>query len=117
MTIKRMTISSWKPKLGMVKPPLGSNAQLTDYLRVTTKSTALVPFHVSRVTCHQRRILMSLIARFEDLQAWKEARKLMLGMYCFTATGPISRDFGLRDQAPGGGFCDEQCCGRIRLRI
>src|SRR5438093_729219 len=40
MTIKRMTISSWKPKLGIVKPPFGSNAQITDYLTNPMKSTA-----------------------------------------------------------------------------
>jgi four helix bundle protein len=41
---------------------------------------------------------MSLITRFEDIQAWQEARTLTQQVYQLTATGPFRRDFGLRDQ-------------------
>jgi four helix bundle protein len=39
-----------------------------------------------------------LIARFEDLEAWKEARKLTASVYEFTRAGALGKDFGLRDQ-------------------
>ena len=38
------------------------------------------------------------IARFEDIQAWQEARELTRRVYEVTATGNLSRDFALRDQ-------------------
>jgi four helix bundle protein len=41
---------------------------------------------------------MSLIKRFEDLQAWQEGRKLTLEIYRLTAKGPMSKDYGLRNQ-------------------
>ena len=41
---------------------------------------------------------MSLIKKFEDLQAWQEGRKLTLEIYRLTAKGPMSRDFGIRNQ-------------------
>ncbi len=41
---------------------------------------------------------MALIERFEDILAWQEARKLTQQIYALTETGPISKDFGLRDQ-------------------
>ena len=41
---------------------------------------------------------MSLITRFEDIQAWQEARKLTRQIYHLTVADPFNRDFGLRDQ-------------------
>src|SRR5512145_2909589 len=41
---------------------------------------------------------MSLITRFEDIQAWQEARKLVKMIYQLTNSGTLARDFGLRDQ-------------------
>jgi four helix bundle protein len=42
--------------------------------------------------------MMSLITRFEDIQAWQEARKLVKIIYRLTSSGTFARDFGLRDQ-------------------
>ena len=36
--------------------------------------------------------------RFEDLEAWKKARVLVNSVYDMTQQGPLSKDFGLRDQ-------------------
>jgi four helix bundle protein len=41
---------------------------------------------------------MALITRFEDIQAWQEARILVKMVYVLTEEGKFSRDFGLRDQ-------------------
>ncbi len=41
---------------------------------------------------------MALIKRFEDIQAWQEARKLVKMIYSLTREGDFSKDFGLRDQ-------------------
>ena len=41
---------------------------------------------------------MSLITRFEDIQAWQEARKLVKMVYQLTCSGRLAKDFGLRDQ-------------------
>ena len=41
---------------------------------------------------------MTGIRRFEEIQAWQEARKLMKGIYSLTQTGQFAKDFGLRDQ-------------------
>jgi len=38
------------------------------------------------------------IQRFEDIQAWQEARMLTCHVYAITREGAFSRDFGLRDQ-------------------
>jgi four helix bundle protein len=38
------------------------------------------------------------IRRFEDIQAWQEARILTRRVYELTKEGPLSKDFGLRDQ-------------------
>ena len=38
------------------------------------------------------------IERFEDIDAWKEARTLTKMIYSLTGIGRFSRDFGLRDQ-------------------
>jgi four helix bundle protein len=42
--------------------------------------------------------MMSLITRFEDIQAWQEARKLVKMIYQLTRSGTLARDFGLCDQ-------------------
>jgi hypothetical protein len=42
--------------------------------------------------------VMSMITRFEDIQAWQEARKLVKMIYELTNSGALSKDFGLRDQ-------------------
>ncbi len=36
--------------------------------------------------------------KFEDLDAWKEARVLVREIYEVSKDGPLSKDFGLRDQ-------------------
>ncbi len=41
---------------------------------------------------------MSLITRFEDIQAWQEAPKLVKMVYELTNSGRLAKDFGLRDQ-------------------
>ncbi len=41
---------------------------------------------------------MPLITRFEDIQAWQEARKLVKMIYQLTGSGNLAKDFGLRDQ-------------------
>ena len=41
---------------------------------------------------------MALIQRFEDIQAWQEARKLVKMIYQLTNKDMFSRDFGMRDQ-------------------
>ena len=38
------------------------------------------------------------IRRFEEIEAWKTARKLTRGVYKVSDQGPFSHDFGLRDQ-------------------
>ncbi|MFH1645668.1 MAG: four helix bundle protein [Candidatus Omnitrophota bacterium] len=38
------------------------------------------------------------IVRFEDIDAWKESRKLVNMVYDLTTKDKFSRDFGLRDQ-------------------
>jgi len=41
---------------------------------------------------------MATIKRFEEIKAWQEARELAALVYGITQTGPIAKDFGLRDQ-------------------
>jgi len=41
---------------------------------------------------------MASIERFEDIEAWKEARRLAAAVYEITKGMPLARDFGLRDQ-------------------
>lgn len=41
---------------------------------------------------------MPLITRFEDIQAWQEARILTQQIYAITRAGSFAKDFGLRDQ-------------------
>ena len=41
---------------------------------------------------------MPLITKFEDIEAWQQARLLTQQIYQITASGDFSRDFGLRDQ-------------------
>jgi four helix bundle protein len=38
------------------------------------------------------------IRRFEDIQTWQEARKLVKMIYLLTDEGKFAKDFGLRDQ-------------------
>lgn len=38
------------------------------------------------------------IERFEDIESWKEGRKLTNGIYDLTVESPFSRDYGLVDQ-------------------
>jgi four helix bundle protein len=38
------------------------------------------------------------IRKFEDIQAWQEARVLVNQVYKLTRDGALSKDFGLRDQ-------------------
>jgi four helix bundle protein len=35
---------------------------------------------------------------FRELEVWKKARELAVTVYAMSADGPLSRDFGLRDQ-------------------
>lgn len=41
---------------------------------------------------------MARIERFEDIEAWRDARHLVKQIYEITNGGPFARDFGLRDQ-------------------
>ena len=41
---------------------------------------------------------MALLTRFEDIQDWQEARKLLKMIYKLASSGPFAKDFGLRDQ-------------------
>ena len=41
---------------------------------------------------------MPLISRFEDIQGWQEARKLVKTIYVLTNSGAFAKDFGLCDQ-------------------
>src|SRR5512139_3496743 len=41
---------------------------------------------------------MAFVSRFEDLQAWQEARKLVNMVYKLTGSGLLAKDFGVRDQ-------------------
>jgi len=41
---------------------------------------------------------LAKIERFEDIQAWQEARELTKNIYRVSATGQWSKDFALRDQ-------------------
>ena len=41
---------------------------------------------------------MSKIERFEDLVCWQKARELVNKVYAISKKGPLSRDFGLKDQ-------------------
>jgi four helix bundle protein len=38
------------------------------------------------------------INRFEDINAWQEARKLTSMAYSLTSQGKLQRDYGLKDQ-------------------
>ena len=41
---------------------------------------------------------MATIHRFEDIQAWQKARALNKELYRRTRTGPLARDFTMKDQ-------------------
>ena len=41
------------------------------------------------------------IERFEDIEAWKEARNLVNMIYDISNEGPFSKDFSLRNQVRG----------------
>ena len=41
---------------------------------------------------------MAFVTRFEDIQGWQEARKLVKMIYKLTNSGIFAKDFGLRDQ-------------------
>jgi len=41
---------------------------------------------------------MVKIERFEDIEAWKNAREIAQQVYSVTCSGDFARDFGLRDQ-------------------
>lgn len=41
---------------------------------------------------------MTLIKRFEDIQAWQEARNLVKMIYMLTTKEYFAQDFGMRDQ-------------------
>ncbi len=41
---------------------------------------------------------MALIERFEDIQAWQEARKLVKMIYALTNKDHFAKDYGMRDQ-------------------
>jgi four helix bundle protein len=38
------------------------------------------------------------LTRFEDIVAWQRARELAREVYLVTISGPLARDFGLKDQ-------------------
>lgn len=65
---------------------------------------------VSGIKCHvsgshdtyffvsHKEEVMAMISRFEDIQAWQEARQLVKMVYKLTTMGTFAKDFGLRDQ-------------------
>jgi four helix bundle protein len=46
---------------------------------------------------------MTSITRFQDIQAWQEARMLVSRIYKASQSGQLSRDFGLKDQIQRSG--------------
>ena len=42
--------------------------------------------------------IMAMIQKFEDIQAWQEARTLVKMVYQLTNKDKFSKDFGMRDQ-------------------
>jgi len=42
--------------------------------------------------------IVAMIQRFEDIQAWQEARTLVKMIYQLTSKEKFSKDFGMRDQ-------------------
>jgi four helix bundle protein len=48
--------------------------------------------------CLKQGDIMALIQRFEDIQAWQEARILVKMIYQLTNKDKFSKDFGMRDQ-------------------
>jgi four helix bundle protein len=38
------------------------------------------------------------IEQFEDLKIWKDAAEIGISIYKFSMSGPLSKDFGLKDQ-------------------
>lgn len=43
-------------------------------------------------------ISMARINAFEDIQVWRDARRLVSDIYRMTEVPPLSRDYGLKDQ-------------------
>ena len=41
---------------------------------------------------------MATIEKFEQIEAWQEARRLTHALYELTSEGKFARDFGLKDQ-------------------
>lgn len=41
---------------------------------------------------------MATIKKFEEIMAWQVARELAKAVYALTRSGPLSKDFGMRDQ-------------------
>ena len=41
---------------------------------------------------------MARIEKFEDIEAWQQARQLAKAVYAVTSEGKFAHDFGLRDQ-------------------
>ena len=41
---------------------------------------------------------MATFKKFEEIKAWQEGRKLAKLVYDLTRSGPLSKDFGMRDQ-------------------
>ena len=41
---------------------------------------------------------MGTVRRIQDLEVWKSSRQLANAIYTLTASGALSRDFGLKDQ-------------------
>lgn len=39
-----------------------------------------------------------MVNRFEDLRCWQESRELVTQIYQITSTGPLSKDFALKNQ-------------------
>lgn len=45
-----------------------------------------------------RNFTVASAQKFEELEVWQEARKLVKAIYCSTQEGKFAKDFGLRDQ-------------------
>src|SRR5512144_65014 len=61
-------------------------------------SSVMCQVHMALIFKFGKEVAMAMISRFEDIQAWQEARQLVKMIYKLTNLGPFAKDFGLRDQ-------------------
>ena len=73
-----------------------------DYgLRDQIRRATVVGFRFTVVGCEisgSGAPIMASFKKFEDIEAWQNARRLTLAIYGLTSKGSWQRDYGLRDQ-------------------